>query len=125
MQNLLSELMRYELDDLIVSFSKNYSFRIKVLRFESNINSNHGNFNRELADSLNKIQIETIVKFFTILDREYQSMRRLSVSSIPYLMRQLKRIDPSLHGEIVVWVFANRHDESAWIPTGKFQPTAG
>jgi hypothetical protein len=117
--------MHYELDDLVVFFRRNYNFRTKIFQFESNINSNHVNFDRELADSLNKFEIEIIVKFFTILDRDYQSMRRLSVSSIPYLMRQLKRLDPLLHGEIVLWVFANRHDESAWIPNGKFQPTAG
>lgn len=123
MRNVISELMQYGLDDLVVSFSKNSDFRKKILQLERIINSNHVNFDNQIANSLDQNEIEIIVKFLTILDREFRSMRRLSVSPIPYLMRRLEQLDPSLHAEIVEWVFANRHDESVWIPNGKFQPT--
>jgi len=123
MRNVISELMQYGLDDLVVSFSKNSDFRKKILQLERIINSNHANFDNEIANSLNQNEIEIIVKFLTILDREFRSMRRLSVSPIPYLMQRLEQLDPSLHAEIVTWVFTNRHVESVWIPNGKFQPT--
>ncbi len=123
MRNVISDLMQYGLDDLVVSFSKNSDFRRKILQLERFINSNHVNFDNEIANSLNQNEIEIIVKFLTILDREFQFMRRLSVSPIPYLMQRLQQLNPSLHAEIVTWVFTNRHVESAWIPNGKFQPT--
>lgn len=123
MRQLISDLTQRGLDDLVACFSKNMNFRKKITELERIINSNHVSFDPEIANSLSKYQIEIIVKFLTILDREFKSMRRLSVSPIPYLMRRLKQLDPSLHEKSVAWVFANRHDESAWIPNGKFQPS--
>lgn len=122
MRQLISDMAQRGLDDLVACFSKNMDFRKKITELERVINSNHVSFDPEIANSLSKYEIEIIVKFLTILDREFKSMSRLSVSPIPYLMRRLEQLDPSLHEATVAWVFANRHNESAWMPNGKFQP---
>lgn len=124
MQQIIAEIVVNQQGDLIDRFASDVRFRNRVKSLESALNCNHINFQEDLARSLNAQQIAAIVQYFTKLDKLFQYMRRKSVSAIPFLLSLLKELQPELYKENMAWVFAHRHPDSLWIPTGSYSTTS-
>lgn len=117
-QEMIAAISNRNSDELLSRFEHDSIFREGVIGLESRLNSNDGNFSSHLANKLNAYEAKSIIIFFTNLERHFKIMKRLSVSSIPMLLKILEDRNEKEYTYCIDWVFKNKYEANYWIPTG-------
>ena len=110
-------LLKYDFDDFVTKVKIDEELRKKVTQVESLININiNASKAREAIDVLQNIELEKLIKIYTIFDKDIIYMG--SVTAIPSLIDALIEREYGFTSEIIDWVIAYNNGNNDYLPFG-------